>query len=295
MTWQIPAKTFLLGEYAAIAEESAIVLSTSPYFELSFSNEKQNEKQSAIHPQSPAGLWWQKQGLISHHMIWKDPYLEIGGLGASSAQFLASYLASNHLHNRPSSLKEMLEGYYQVAWSGSGLRPSGYDVIAQSQQGCVFINKKKRQLQAYHWPFQDLSFLLIHTGVKLATHHHLQNTALPSEINRLSTLADRARVAFDESNSMELIYTINQYHNELSQLNLVASHSMNFINELKTNPEILAIKGCGALGSDILLIITSRSKKSCVTESLGSQKWTVLACEDDLTTINTPPLLAPEL
>ena len=39
MKWRIPAKTFLLGEYAAVAGESAIVLTTSPCFELSLANE----------------------------------------------------------------------------------------------------------------------------------------------------------------------------------------------------------------------------------------------------------------
>ena len=29
MKWQIPAKTFLLGEYAALAEASAILLTTT--------------------------------------------------------------------------------------------------------------------------------------------------------------------------------------------------------------------------------------------------------------------------
>ena len=34
MKWSIPAKTFILGEYAAIAQRSAILVTTTPYFEV---------------------------------------------------------------------------------------------------------------------------------------------------------------------------------------------------------------------------------------------------------------------
>lgn len=91
MKWLIPAKTFLLGEYAALAGASAILLTTYPCFELTLTSK--NNQLSEIHPKSPAGVWWQQQHL-DHGLIWNDPYTERGGLGASSAQFLASYLAS---------------------------------------------------------------------------------------------------------------------------------------------------------------------------------------------------------
>nr|WP_256594408.1 hypothetical protein [Legionella pneumophila] len=61
MKWQIPAKTFLLGEYAAIAGEPAILLTTSPCFTLTLT---ENAKLEGIHPESPAGLWWQKINAI---------------------------------------------------------------------------------------------------------------------------------------------------------------------------------------------------------------------------------------
>ncbi|WP_206753639.1 hypothetical protein, partial [Escherichia coli] len=57
MKWQIPAKTFLLGEYADIAGEPANLLTTSPCFALTLT---ENAKLEGIHPKSPAGLWWQK-------------------------------------------------------------------------------------------------------------------------------------------------------------------------------------------------------------------------------------------
>ncbi len=287
MKWLIPAKTFLLGEYAAVAEASAIVLTTTPCFELSHSAEP---NLVGIHPQSPAGLWWSQQKDLKTGLSWHDPYAGCGGLGASSAQFLASYMASCMLQEKPADMNNMLEAYYQSAWTGKGLRPSGYDVIAQSQQGCVYINKQNKAILCYDWPFQDLSFFLIHTGVKLATHHHLQDTALPSQIDYLSNLVDTAKNAFEQQDAQQLVTCINHYHIKLAELGLVAEHSLQLINQLKSYPEVLAIKGCGALGADIILILTSRSEAPVFKSKLQQENLLLLATENLLNF--SQPLLA---
>lgn len=276
MKWFIPAKTFLLGEYAAVAEASAIVLTTAPCFELSLTSE---QSLKGIHPESPAGLWWHQQK-TNKGLSWHDPYKGRGGLGASSAQFLASYLASCSLRNISPNIDHMLNAYYQVSWTGKGLRPSGYDVIAQSQHGCVYINKSNKIIQSYHWPFHDLSFFLIHTGVKLATHHHLQDTALPKQIDYLSKLVEDAKQAFEQINSLQLLDCIHQYHEKLAELNLVAEHSLKLIQQFKEYPEVLAIKGCGALGADILLLVTSQTHAPTLNDKLKASNHTILATEN---------------
>ncbi len=279
MKWLIPAKTFLLGEYAAVAEASAIVLTTTPCFELSLTTEK---GLCGIHPQSPAGLWWKQQNYSDYGLSWQDPYGGSGGLGASSAQFLGSYLASCHLKNQAPNLETMLQAYYQSAWTGTGLRPSGYDVIAQSQQGCVYINKHQQIIQSFAWPFENLSFFLIHTGIKLATHHHLKETPLPKQIDYLSKLVNEAKQAFEQINSEQLIHCINNYHEKLTELNLVAEHSAQLIKQFKENPEVAAVKGCGALGADILLIMTSRENAPILNKKLIADNWQILATETSL-------------
>lgn len=279
MKWRIPAKTFLLGEYAAVAEASAIVLTTTPCFELSLTSKKGLD---GIHQDSPAGIWWNQHGCKEHGLTWYDPYNGCGGLGASSAQFLGSYWATCYLQNKTPERKQMLEAYYQTSWSGTGLRPSGYDVIAQSEHGCVFINKQTDTVITYPWPFEDLSFLLLHTGKKLATHHHLQNTALPTEIVRLSEIVCDAKEAFEQVDSNQLIDAVDKYHQKLVELNLVAPHSLELINKLKPLPEVLAIKGCGALGADVLLVITTRKESSALQTKLISQNWSILATENNM-------------
>ncbi|MGC1181331.1 hypothetical protein [Legionella sp.] len=277
MNWLIPAKTFLLGEYAALAEASALILTTTPCFKLSLTLEKDL---FGIHPDSPAGLWWQQQGL-DKGLVWEDPYAGRGGLGASSAQFLASYLASCFVQHKHPILDDMLSAYYQSSWTGKGLRPSGYDVIAQSQQGCVYINKKNKITQSYAWPFHDLSFFLLHTGIKLTTHHHLQESTLPQPIEYLSKLVDEAKQAFEQSNSQQLISSINRYHKQLVELNLVAHHSLMLIKQFKEYPEVLAIKGCGALGADVLLLMTSRTNAPSLSNKLKAENQ-ILATENSL-------------
>ena len=235
MKWQIPAKTFLLGEYAALAEGSAIILTTSPYFELSLSTT--NQGLSGIHPESPAGIWWQQQN-INKGLSFYDPYSSRGGLGASSAQFLGTYLACCQLNNKLPDLQEMLAAYYHCSWSGVGLKPSGYDAIAQSQKGCVYINKQSNTIKSYQWPFTDLSLLLIHSGVKLATHQHLQATTLPTSINQLSAIVEQAKQAFEQVNGEQLIKAINDYHQEINDLNRVAQHSLDIYQTIKSIPRV---------------------------------------------------------
>lgn len=274
MKWSIPAKTFLLGEYASLSEGSALLITTTPCFELDLIL---NEEMHGIHPDSPAGIWWKQQKHSERGLSWHDPYANQGGLGASSAQFLASYLASCFIKNQSPYLEEMLAAYYHHSWTGKGLRPSGYDVIAQSQHGCVYINRKKKIITTYPWPFPELSFFIVHTGVKLTTHHHLQTAALPQCVDYLSSLVDKARQAFEQADAKKLIPQINDYHQTLTKLNLVAEHSLKLINQLKKYPEVLAIKGCGALGADVILLITHNNTSSSLIKKLSRQNLSILA------------------
>jgi len=272
MNWYIPAKTFLLGEYAAVAGAGAIVLCTTPCFELSLSSDG---GLSGIHPESPAGRWWARQE-NREGLLWRDPYAGMGGLGASSAQFLGAYLASCYLSGEEPQQAAMLSAYYESAWTGQGLRPSAYDVLAQSQQQCVYINREKNQIKEYAWPFPDLSFLLLHSGQKLATHQHLQTATLPT-IPILSTIVEQAKEAFDRADSEQLISCITNWQNELSATGFMADHSIRLINELKSNPAILAAKGCGALGADVLLLLIPTSELDKQTKILAANGCTILA------------------
>lgn len=277
--WAIPAKTFFLGEYAAIAGAPAIILTTSPCFEVALSS---TPGLHGIHPDSPAGKWWANNGNIEVGLQWNDPYQGRGGMGASSAQFLGAYWASMHLQKKTAEQHHMLDAYLQSAWSGEGLPPSGYDVIAQSRHGCVYIDKQKEIFENFPWPFQDIAFLLLHTGQKLATHHHLKSMTLPSNLDQLITTVKKAKAAIEQINSQQMIDAVNAYHHQLRDMNLVADHTTQYIESFKRQPDILAIKGCGAMGSDVLLLLIPKKRQLELSKNLSKKGWNILASSTDL-------------
>lgn len=279
MKWTIPAKTFLIGEYVAIAGGPAIVLTTTPCFELSLSS---SPGLQGIHPDSPAGLWWQDHGSVELGLEWFDPYHGLGGLGASSAQFLAIYQTTLFLENKTSTKQDLLEAYWQYAWNGQGLRPSAYDVLAQSSQGCVYIHEQMHQQQSFSWPFQSMGFILIHTQKKLATHQHLQSKQLMPNIEDLSKVVELTVEAFEQADASKLITSINTYHQLLLSKNLVAEHSLECMLSLQNHQDILAMKGCGAMGADVILILVPLEKIPMLIQQWTQQGWIILATSVDL-------------
>lgn len=291
MKWHIPAKTFLLGEYAAVAGGSAIILTTTPSFTLAL---VEGEHHQAIHPDSPAGQWWASHRIPAKSLAWQDPYEGKGGLGASSAQFIGAYLASCHVLQVKPSQQVLLDAYWQSCWSGEGLRPSGYDVTAQTQNRCVYLNRRQHILECYDWVFPDLAFLLLHSGQKLATHYHLRHHSLPSSIQHLSRIAEQARQAFMRADSSQFIDAINSYQQQLQQLQLTSLHSLQHLARLKQKYPVLAAKGCGAMGADVLLLIMPAQGIAQHRKKLQQEGWTILASSSDLYTgkvllKNNPP------
>ncbi len=255
MNIAIPAKTFLVGEYLALTGGPAIVLTTTPCFELRQCNPVGLH---GIHPESPAGRLWDEQAPANLGLTWHDPYHGIGGMGASSAEFLGVYQAINSTHQVQT--KALLETYLRIAYSGKGTAPSGYDVLAQNSNGCVFIDNQQKT-SSYAWPFADLAFILVHTEKKIATHQHLERFTEIKQAEKLNELVLGAQQAFVSKNSQQLINSINSYYKILLDLDLVAPHTQNIIKQLLSESDLLAAKGCGALGADIILLIVPFSQQ----------------------------------
>jgi len=283
MKWLIPAKTFLLGEYAAIAGSSALVLTTSPCFELSVSQEPGLQ---GIHPDSPAGRWWSRHGDKGMGLHFYDPYQGRGGMGASSAQFVGVYQAARWMQASAHTPEDLLTAYLQSAWDGRGLSPSGYDVWAQILHGCVYLNRQQQTYHAYEWPFPDLAFVLLHTGQKLATHHHLQTATLPKELDQLAEIVESAKFAIESVDSSRMIRAVNAYHQQLMGMHKVAKHSVRHIESLQKQPQVLAMKGCGAMGADVLLLLVPASELALSVSRFSTSGWEVLATSDDLYVTN---------
>ncbi len=279
MKWSIPAKTFLLGEYAAMAGLPAMVLTTTPCFEVSLTKQPGLH---GIHQESPAGCWWMQQDNQGMGLQWYDPYQGVGGMGASSAQFIGAYLATQFIQKKIPNTAHLLEAYFQCTWFGEGIRPSGYDLLAQLLQGCVYIDKQPDHGKAFAWPFQDIAFLLLHTGQKLATHEHLQTLVLPSQLPGLMEIVLMAKQAIERVNSQQMIDAVNAYHQQLTEMKLVAGHSLMHLDSFKQEADILAAKGCGALGADVLLLLVSVKREARLRLHLQTLGWKILAGSTNL-------------
>lgn len=278
-TRHIPAKTFLVGEYAALKEKSAILLTTTPCFELRTTS---LPGLHGIHPDSPAGRWWAHCDIRDYGLSWHDPYHGLGGMGASSAQFLAVYQACAQLQGHPVNQEVLLQDYWSLSLTQPGIRPSGYDLLAQSSQGCVYLNRQTETYENYPWPFSDLGFILVHSQQKVATHDHLKELVLTHATDQLSDLVEHAKTAFVKRSSYHLIESVKAYHQILCEQNWVATHTLACIKRLYQETDAVAIKGCGAMGSDVLLLLVKQTSMANQMRYLAQAGWQVLANSESL-------------
>ncbi len=258
----VPSKTFMLGEYLVVAGGDSILLATQPRFSLNVTAGTTNL--TNIDLASPAGEYWQAYANDFQHMNihFHDPHTQQGGFGASSAQFLLLHQLRHN--NAPINNHNLLTEYQQFAWSGKGLPPSGGDVIGQYYGDITLFNKSTEQQQTLTWPFSDVNFAVLRTGNKLATHEHLQNlTAIPTK--EFTAIVHDAKHALLASDSQQFCQAVNAYALTLAQHQLVAKHTQTLLTQLRQHDAVLAAKGCGALGADVILILY---KHHCHAEML---------------------------
>ncbi len=261
-----PGKTFLLGEYYVTQRGEAYVITTEPRFRLQC--EPAVFSLINIHPDSPAGkLIRDHINLFSHNKLtFIDPYKELGGFGASTAQFLLTYQLlqqKQHPQFMNPSLISLINYYLKYAWSGQGTMPSGADLLAQTIGGICYVNKLTLEVTKLQWPFPNFEFHIVHTNNKLTTHTHLANLE-NLNTSMLENIFKDAKKAFELSNCAHFCEAINQYQHELKKLGLVADTTFKLIKNFNTQPEIVAAKGCGAMGADTLLLITKKNKTALI-------------------------------
>lgn len=279
LVFTIPGKTFLAGEYLALHGGPALVFLSQPCFELEVI--KGTGSKGVIHKDSPAGLFMQKhEDYFSQFDInFLDPYMGRGGFGASTAQFLAVYALwlNKEAHHQDMEklldFKHMLEAYYEVAWSGVGRRPSGADLVGQLKGALTFFEKRQGLISVKSWPFEDLEFFLIHTGNKLATHEHLKNLSDfdPSSLEKSFSVI---RESFEKQQSDLFIQGIQSYAEALKELGFTLPETLDLLTKVKTLKGVKAAKGCGALGADVVLVVTAKGesqalKDYCLQHSLS--------------------------
>lgn len=279
LVFSVPGKTFLAGEYLALQGGPTLVFLSHPCFEMTVT--KGQGHHGAIHPESPAGLFVSKHAdyFSQFDLNFQDPYFGKGGFGASTAQFLSVYALWLYKEQAQQDMeklldfKHLLEAYYEVAWKGQGLRPSGADLVGQLKGSLTFFEKRQGLISVKSWPFMDLEFSLIHTGNKVATHEHLKNLA-----NFDGTSLEKSfaviRESFEKQEEALFVQGVNSYAQALQDLGFTCNETLSLLSDLHQVPGVLAAKGCGALGADVVLAVTKKEQtqslqKFCETRGLS--------------------------
>ena len=286
LTLSAPGKTFLVGEYLALSGGPSLVLSTGPRFELVAS--RHGARTAPFPKGSPADKFLEKNpGLHAEFPMleFRDPHAGKGGLGASSAQFALAYiLAKGWEKFSPATCdwKELLADYRSVAWSGEGSAPSGADVVAQLSGGVTWFDGTKHRAEVLEWAFPSLSFTLLRTGTKLATHEHLRTRqAAPQEALRHAV--GEARNALETRDQTRLVGAVRQAGEALAESGLVAETTRELLSGIKARPGLfLAAKGCGALGADVVLTLHERSSGPEVEAWAGERGLEICGTESSL-------------
>ena len=257
-TYSVPGKTFLIGEYLALHGGPSILLSTAPRFVLRAGLKGRPAKTAMpFAPKSPAGRLLAKANMSAARFDISDPHLGQGGMGASSAQFILSYAALNSLSASDilRDLSCILEKFRDSAFGGEGFAPSGADVAAQLTGGVCCFDGRSVKIKNFSWAFDDLVFSLIRTNLKLATHEHLKE--LPDlPLKQLGGAVAQAIEAFETNDGNKLISAVNSVGGILSQNNLTLAATQGIIQALRSQVSgVLAVKGCGAMGADVILVL----------------------------------------
>lgn len=265
----VPAKTFMLGEYVVLKGGPALILCTAPRFILHVTpniHKKENFFEG-IHPESPGGklIHLDSDFYSQYHLHFIDPYHGIGGLGASSAQFAMLYaLKFNRTEFEDKDFADVRQSYLNVAWH-EGVAPSGADVIAQLKGGLCFLHPVKKNSEILSWPFSQIDFCLIHTGNKLATHEYLKNLT-NVDITGLEIIVENAVSSLKSRDIENFIACIKAYGELLDKQNHVTHNTQTLLKKIGLQPGVLAAKGCGALGADIVFVLLEKSNRHLFSE-----------------------------
>jgi mevalonate kinase len=270
--YTIPGKVFVLGEYAVLVGSPALVATLPPRFRL-FSDDSDHSKvaddaDENIHCESPLGKlqsWAKQMGLKKLKFHFEDPLKGAGGFGASTAQFGMGYLAyalRNGLNQNWQSVWKL----YRELMSDQQLIPSGADLVAQWEGGIVSLDFGKgicnRVESSMDWS-NLLVFSTTHQqGRKVPTHVHLQKLAesgFPASKTELGYLlhgtVTQGLSALENNDAALLGKAMNQTAEILNRFDLEIQSTTEDRKVLMDIPDVLGVKGAGALQSDAILVL----------------------------------------
>jgi len=277
----VAGKTFMAGEYLALLGGPALILSTEPRFRLQVSKTNSQSK-CPFHADSPAGrLWAADASFFSHYQIrFEDPY-QIGGFGASSAQFAllhAFWQLKDEVFGEAERFfdwHEMLHDY-RAFGKTEGYAPSGADVVGVCAGGLTWFDRNNGKLQTFAWPFQEMEFFVAHTGRKLPTHEHLKKlTAFAGE--DFEAAMNQIQQGLIHLDFEKFLAGMKVYRQLLVDQKWVTERTLKTVEHLEKNPKVLFAKGCGAMGSDVILAFCEKCHAKDVRHAMTALNLQVIS------------------
>lgn len=267
LTFSAPSKTFLTGEYAVLVGGPALVLNTQPRFEFR-AKSGGSGLVKGIPTGSPAMGWLKQRNPIwqAWDLEFVDPHEGRGGFGASGAQFLFAHSFTTFLQ---SSVERAARGLnvadvwndYQVLTKNTG---SGADILSQASGNVALVQTQPQLMaQPISWPFQDLAFTVFRTSLKVPTHLHLGEVDR-TKLHPLIKPATECVEAATSGASQPFVKAFKEFGSALIALGLQTEATVEHIRKFEKQSWCLGAKGCGAMGADTILILSSPTDRAVI-------------------------------
>jgi len=263
VSYSIPGKVFLLGEYAVLGALPGVIASLGPRFELRRCGTGPAE---VFHAESPAGRFLNSVARNESDKRFRffDPFRGNGGFGASTGQFALLHAAFRGANDSWQSVWRE----YRDLTAGNPVPPSGADLVAQWHGGVIRFQGDP--VCEDLWDAFDWSKLLVFTatgqaGRKVITHEHLQTLARKnlfqknsSFLLQLLTPLTGGIEAIRENDAVKLGSAMSSYAAVLNQAGLESEAATQDRETLSRIPGVLGVKGAGALLNDAVLVLAPK-------------------------------------
>lgn len=255
----VPSKTFLLGEYLVLDGGPGLLINTSPRFHLLIDEANQTpmiNDENIFDIGSPAFLYFKKYQDDFKNLCLEffDPYCGQGGFGASSSQFLMLMIYKHYRLGFSLDINKLLNEYKALIKNNRYYKPSGVDIISQIYGGLLYFSLNDGIINKFAWPFFDLSFALIHSQNKVPTHEHLKNLT-KIDFRGSEKIVKSGINCVKKKDAIGFCESINCYREFLKNKGLVHPKTQLLLDEIKKYKVVLASKGCGALGADVIFAL----------------------------------------
>lgn len=278
----VPSKTFLFGEYLVLKGGPALLLNSTPRFKLLVEQTNcRNVKCINFGENNIIHEYIKTNPYLFDYLSLKfvDPYKGMGGFGATSALYLLVTTLKHYLEKSVFNQFTFLKDYVRFFRKENGRLACESDIISQLYGGITFYHKNVSTMKRIEWPFQHLTFCLIHADQKIATAEHLQQ--LPKiRFRKLEKYSYHGLNALLERDSTAFCKAMNRFNHHLQKNDLLSPHTNHLLAKILQYNYILAAKGCGALGADVICVLLQKKHKEEFVSWLNDQNLFLIGSDN---------------